>query len=165
VPELWIDPGRYTFVTTNVGQSDGPHTFAIYNDDNSAHQLLTPFLTNGDSASFSLSDPGSEYLLSDEATTFDITFTPVTDGLLVNNITVTTLEATTPMTISVEGNGLTPLCEGDFEPDGDVDGSDLNVFIAAYTIGSLTADLDSSGVVDTNDLAIFAAEFSRMDCP
>ena len=55
-------------------------------------------------------------------------------------------------------------CEGDFEPDGDVDGSDLNVFIAAFSTGNFLADLDSSGVLDENDLAIFAADFGRTDC-
>ena len=57
------------------------------------------------------------------------------------------------------------VCQGDFEPDGDVDGLDLNIFNAAYAIGYLTADLDNSGVLDTNDLAVFAADFGRTDCP
>lgn len=56
------------------------------------------------------------------------------------------------------------VCGGDFEPDGDVDGLNLNIFDAAYAIGDMTADLDNSGVVDTNDVSIFADEFGRIDC-
>jgi hypothetical protein len=55
-------------------------------------------------------------------------------------------------------------CKGDFEPDGDADGYDLNAFIVAYAAGNLAADLDESGEVNINDLAIFAAEFGRSDC-
>ena len=60
--------------------------------------------------------------------------------------------------------GAASVCKGDFEPDGDVDGLDLDIFKAAYAINDLTADLNNSGIVDTNDLAIFAAEFGKMDC-
>jgi hypothetical protein len=42
------------------------------------------------------------------------------------------------------------LCEGDFEPDGDVDGSDLAMFAADFDDGS--------------ELALFAAHFGRTDC-
>jgi len=57
------------------------------------------------------------------------------------------------------------VCRGDFEPDCDVDGLDLDVFSTAYAINDSTADLDNSGVVDTNDVSIFAGEFGRIDCP
>lgn len=40
------------------------------------------------------------------------------------------------------------LCKGDFNGDGDVDGSDLAVF-----------------AIDGSDLAVFAADFGRTDCP
>lgn len=56
------------------------------------------------------------------------------------------------------------VCEGDFEPDGDVDGSDLSVFISAFSVGDLTADLDKSGDLDIDDLAVFAGDFGRTDC-
>jgi len=56
------------------------------------------------------------------------------------------------------------VCGGDFEPDGDVDGLNLNIFDAAYAIGDMTADLDNSGVVDINDVVIFASDFGRTDC-
>ena len=56
-------------------------------------------------------------------------------------------------------------CEGDFDADGDVDGSDLSVFADAYAIGDSLADLNNDGNVDTEDLATFAADFGRTDCP
>lgn len=57
------------------------------------------------------------------------------------------------------------LCKGDFDHDGDVDGSDLAVFADAYAMGDLKADLTGDRKVDTNDLAVFAADFGRTNCP
>jgi hypothetical protein len=64
-----------------------------------------------------------------------------------------------------------PICEGDFEPDGDVDGSDLAVFAADFgrtdcAIGPpCEGDFDGDNDVDGSDLAVFAADFGRTDCP
>jgi hypothetical protein len=63
------------------------------------------------------------------------------------------------------------LCEGDFDGDGDVDGSDLAVFAADFgriDCGSgqpCEGDFDNDGDVDGSDLAVFAADFGRTDCP
>jgi hypothetical protein len=63
------------------------------------------------------------------------------------------------------------LCEGDFEPDGDVDGSDLAVFAADFgrtdcgTGEPCEGNFDEDGDVDGSDLAVFAADFGRTDCP
>ena len=65
----------------------------------------------------------------------------------------------------------TPLCEGDFEPDGDVDGSDLAVFAADFgrtdcgTGEPCEGAFDDDNDVDGSDLAVFAADFGRTDCP
>jgi hypothetical protein len=62
------------------------------------------------------------------------------------------------------------LCEGDFESDGDVDGSDLAVFAADFgrtdCAGGLTCegDFDGDSDVDGSDLAVFAVDFGRVDC-
>jgi hypothetical protein len=62
-------------------------------------------------------------------------------------------------------------CEGDFEPDGDVDGTDLSVFAQEFgrtDCGSgppCEGDFDVDGDVDGTDLSIFAADFGRIDCP
>jgi V8-like Glu-specific endopeptidase len=64
-----------------------------------------------------------------------------------------------------------PPCEGDFNGDKDVDGSDLAVFAADFgrtDCGSgppCEGDFDKDGDVDGSDLAIFAADFGRTDCP
>jgi hypothetical protein len=64
-----------------------------------------------------------------------------------------------------------PLCEGDFDGDGDVDGSDLAIFAADFgrtDCGSgppCEGDFDHDGDVDGTDLAIFSSEFGRTDCP
>ena len=63
------------------------------------------------------------------------------------------------------------VCEGDFDSDGDVDGSDLAVFAADFGRTNCAneplceGDFDSDGDVDGSDLAIFAADFGRTDCP
>jgi len=63
------------------------------------------------------------------------------------------------------------ICEGDFQPDGDVDGSDLAIFAADFgrtdcDTGELCeGDCDSDNNVVGVDLAVFAADFGRTDCP
>ena len=64
-----------------------------------------------------------------------------------------------------------PICEGDFDEDGDVDGSDLSVFAADFgrtdcaTGDGCEGDFDKDDDVDGSDLAVFAADFGRTDCP
>ena len=58
-----------------------------------------------------------------------------------------------------------PVCKGDFDKDGDVDGSGLVIFADAFGSSSggpdynPVADFDGDGYVDENDLAAFAAAF------
>jgi hypothetical protein len=62
-------------------------------------------------------------------------------------------------------------CEGDFEPDGDVDGSDLAVFAADFgrtncDVGApCEGDFDNDNDVDGSDLSVFDADFGRTNCP
>jgi hypothetical protein len=64
-----------------------------------------------------------------------------------------------------------PVCKGDFDQDGDVDGSDLVIFADAFGSSSggpgyhPVADFDSDGFADETDLAAFAAEFGHTACP
>jgi len=61
------------------------------------------------------------------------------------------------------------VCEGDFDDDVDVDGSDLAVFAADFgrtdCAGECEGDFDNDGDVDGSDLAVFAADFGRTNCP
>ena len=63
------------------------------------------------------------------------------------------------------------LCDGDFDDDGDVDGSDLSVFAADFgrtdcdTGEECEGDFDRNNDVDHSDLAVFAADFGRTDFP
>ena len=76
---------------------------------------------------------------------------------------------TSPGNIPFTITGL-PSCVGDFDGDGDVDGSDLSVF--AVTFGTTNGnsnfdrrcDFDNDRDVDGRDLAIFSAEFGKTDC-
>jgi hypothetical protein len=66
---------------------------------------------------------------------------------------------------------LAPVCEGNFDDDGDVDGSDLAMFAADFgrtdcaTGDPCEGDFDGDNDVDGSDLAMFAADFGRTDCP
>ena len=68
---------------------------------------------------------------------------------------------------------MPPLCEGDFDGDSDVDGSDLAIFAADFgrtdcnqpSVLPCEGDFDGDGDVDGSDLAIFAEDFGRTDCP
>lgn len=63
-------------------------------------------------------------------------------------------------------------CPGDFDNDGDVDGSDLAVFAADFGrtdccepgAQRCEGNFDSDCDVDGSDLAVFAADFGRTDC-
>ena len=61
------------------------------------------------------------------------------------------------------------VCEGDFDGDGDVDGSDLAVFAADFDRTDCSddceGDFDNDEDVDGSDLAVFAADFGRTNCP
>ncbi|HHI04062.1 MAG TPA: hypothetical protein ENL45_00775 [Candidatus Woesearchaeota archaeon] len=75
----------------------------------------------------------------------------------------------------IEHAGTAPQipCEGDFDCDGDVDGSDLAIFAADFgrtdcnqpSVLPCEGDFDGDGDVDGSDLAVFAADFGRTDCP
>ena len=66
---------------------------------------------------------------------------------------------------------LPDICAGDFNGDGDVDGSDLATFSRDFGRPNCAADspcegdFDDDGDVDGSDLAIFNSEFGRSDCP
>ena len=79
-----------------------------------------------------------------------------------------------PETIDT-GTGIAPIidmgayeyvstCLEDFDLDGDVDGTDLSLFVNFLNVGDLRADLTVDGVVDDRDVGIFAAALGRNDC-
>lgn len=59
-------------------------------------------------------------------------------------------------------------CNGDFDCDLDIDGSDLSVFAADFgrtdCNNDCEGDFDGDNDVDGSDLAVFAANFGRTDC-
>ena len=71
--------------------------------------------------------------------------------------------------VSILINEHVDLCEGDFDTDSDVDGSDLAVFAADFgrtdCSGDCEGDFDTDNDVDGSDLAVFAKDFGRTDCP
>ena len=85
----------------------------------------------------------------------DLFFANVGKNTLLLNNTVKTLIQT---------------CNGDFDIDGDVDGTDLAVFAADFGRTNCNSgpvcegDFDKDGDVDGSDLAAFAVNFGRTDC-
>jgi len=73
------------------------------------------------------------------------------------------------LAFAVSDAPIIPLCEGNFDHDSDVDGSDLATFAADFgrtdCSGDCEGDFDTDGDVDGSDLATFAADFGRTDCP
>lgn len=73
------------------------------------------------------------------------------------------------LAFAVSDAPIIPLCEGNFDHDSDVDGSDLAVFAADFgrtnCNGNCQGDFDGDNDVDGSDLATFAADFGRTDCP
>ncbi len=63
------------------------------------------------------------------------------------------------------------LCNGDFDGDGDVDGSDLGLFNNDFgrtdctIVTPCNGDFDNDGDVDGTDLGLFNTDFGRTDCP
>jgi hypothetical protein len=59
-------------------------------------------------------------------------------------------------------------CSGDFNNDGDVDGSDLATFAEDFgrtdCAGDCKGDFDTDGDCDGTDLSVFAKDFGRTDC-
>jgi subtilisin family serine protease len=56
-------------------------------------------------------------------------------------------------------NAFQAVISGDFDRDGDVDGSDLAAFLNAYTAGTPEADLNFDGSVNMEDLGLFSRYF------
>ena len=62
-------------------------------------------------------------------------------------------------------------CWGDFDNDGDVDGSDLGEFSTNFgrmdctSVSPCAGDFDIDSDVDGTDLGAFSEDFGRMDCP
>ena len=56
-----------------------------------------------------------------------------------------------------------PEYAGDFDRDGDVDGTDLAGFIAAYTVGFQEADLNFDSIVDDSDVALVGEQYGSSD--
>ena len=87
------------------------------------------------------------------------------------NIGWTTFRSTGSVPFGVTTSWPEDLCEGNFDHDGDVDGSDLAVFAADFGRTDCDegeeceGDFDNDDDVDGSDLAVFAAEFGRTDCP
>ena len=62
-------------------------------------------------------------------------------------------------------------CEGDFEPDGDIDGTDAIAFKLDFfrddctELNPCNGDFGCDGDVDGSDALVFKADFFRKDCP
>jgi hypothetical protein len=68
------------------------------------------------------------------------------------------------ITLMVIPPGLQTVCPADTEPDGDVDGDDLEVLATEFGQTSVVADIDGDGDMDGKDVNQMAVDFNRQDC-
>lgn len=127
-----------TVTVTNDGNAD----LAVGNIAQ-ADLLTAPFSILNDTCS-------GQTLIPVESCTLTVRFSPTTTGTFNDSFDIPSNDPDEdPVAMNVSGTGV-GACEGDFDSDGDVDGSDL---------AELAAD---PGLLD---LSSFAANFGRTDCP
>jgi hypothetical protein len=82
----------------------------------------------------------------------------------------TAWDASANVCIKAFTSSLGVSCNGDFDRDGDVDGTDLAGFSADFgrtdcdIAPTCNGDFDGDNDVDGSDLALFSADFGRTDC-
>jgi hypothetical protein len=184
-----LETGLYTIIVQDAGlNSTGSYNLTF----NKFPDTLPPGIYNPDPAStcgISI-DPTLTWDAVTDATGYDVYFgTDVVEPLqkVGNNVTgssfpLTSLDYSTIYYWTVTAhtpsgdipgtvNWFGTLFIGDFDEDGDVDGSDLAVFAADFGRTNCASgppcegDFDTDGDVDGSDLAVFAADFGKTDCP
>jgi hypothetical protein len=172
---LSVSPGS-SFVSS--GQQGGPFSpsFKTYTLSNTGHTTISYAISksknwvslSGTSGSLT-PGAGNNVTVSINSNANSLSAGSYSDTVLFTN--TTNGNGNTSRSVSLTVNPPANPCEGDFEPDGDVDGSDLAVFAADFgrtDCGIPTTcpgDFNNDGDVDGSDLAIFAADFGRTDCP
>ncbi len=72
------------------------------------------------------------------------------------------------ITLTLSVSFAEDICQGDFDKDRDVDGSDLAVFSSDFgrvdCNGDCEGDFDNDADVDGTDLAAFSANFGQTNC-
>ena len=150
--------------------------------DTSIEVSWTPIVYTGGSGGYRVyysTAPGGPYDLYEETqdkTVSSLTVTGLIPGMThyfyIETVTYPHLE--NQNTVVSEKSSVVSItlgsCKGDFDNDGDVDGSDLAVFAADFgrtdcsTGDKCEGDFDKDNDVDGFDLAVFAADFGRTDC-
>ena len=116
-------------------------------------EIGTISITGSDSSEFHLEDDNcSDQILAQfEECEVDVVFSPKTGGEKTAKLEIPYNHPFEPIFfLPLSGSAIPAICECDFEPDGDVDGTDLATQAAGGT-----------GV----SLGDFAAEFGMPDCP
>ncbi len=165
----------YTAYITNFSSIDA-------NDVTISDQLPDEVLFKSASTNCSLLDKTVtctiDKLAAGNVQSVDIIVTPnvsASNNTISNSVNVSAIEGDTDITNNhdVEQTTIVTViaCEGDFDLDGDVDGSDLSVFSGEFgrtdCSGDLacSADFDIDGDVDGSDLSVFSTNFGKTDCP
>ncbi|MCD4718665.1 MAG: PKD domain-containing protein [Desulfobacula sp.] len=120
-------------------------------------------------------DGGNSWFVFVEEDDYDIDGTPVealkfiffrSDGIMANGYSVIYSKDSDYIFEMTEIFGSTNVMDmtpykSDSDIDIDVDGKNLANFASKYMAGDLFADLNSDGLIDKNDLDIFASEFGH----
>jgi hypothetical protein len=173
-PDISVAPTSHNFGNVNVGSPSAPQTFTISNTGTANLVISTLSITGTDASQFSKQNDNCSGQTLAPATncTVQVVFSPASAGSKSANLSIPSNDPDTPaLNVPLSDTGVAPPCEGDFDSDKDVDGSDLAVFAADFgrtDCGSgqpCEGDFDNDGDVDGSDLAVFAADFGRTDCP
>ena len=141
---------------TNTIAHDDLYTVAIFDSPETAHVVWMTYIVADGSPDFTVTVPACRALTSSTTYYWAV--------MACDNRYCTQGEARSQLWSFT----TIDLCEGDFDGDKDVDGSDLAVFAADFgrtdCVDDCEGDFDNDGDVDGSDLAVFAADFGRTDC-
>ncbi len=173
-----LDVDTYTVLLQNdnfgfgkmiVGQPDQPTTVSLQDDHFNGNGCKSEALYL-----FGVSDTDPNGLLIHEGSSL------VLNGINVYALRNGVMEHLNSLLgnaeeIAYQGGGTirrgNPVCEGDFDLDGDVDGSDLATFAAGFgrtdcsQENPCNGDFCFDGDVDGTDLSVFSNDFGRTGCP
>jgi hypothetical protein len=167
-----ISPRRYDFGRIRIGCS-ALKTFTLENRGGSTIEIDLVSVAGASASQFEVqNDSCSGSVLPDSGQCdVDIVFEPDALGSAEALVQVAFVDDRIDILEAAVTGSSTVACEGDFDADGDVDGSDLSIFAADFGRTDCSdqspceGDFNGDKDVDGSDLAVFAADFGRTDCP
>jgi len=106
---LIISPASIDFGSINVNQTSATQTFTVTNVGNSSVSVSAIAIAGTNASDYNLSVTGLPWTLNGSGSnTFTVSFTPLTQGAKVANISITTTATGSPYTVYLSGTGVVP---------------------------------------------------------